>query len=117
LPGGFPGRIRPLVGAVAGVSVLGAGLTANSSATATQVTLVEPLDGQWIGQEQPVVLKVTDRPPAAEGRLAVFIGTSDMTGLCTPQRSGQLRCSPGMLRLPEGEQEIAVYLVKSSSDW
>jgi hypothetical protein len=117
LPGIVTARIRRYVRAAARASLLGAGLIVISPATATQVELVEPLDGQWIGKDQPVILRITDRPPASEGRLAIFIGTNDMTGLCTAQRSGELRCSPGMLQLPEGERDIAVYLVKSASDW
>lgn len=84
---------------------------------AAQVTLLEPLNGEWTARDRQIVLRVDDRPPASEGRIAVFVGTNDMTALCAQQRSGELRCSPTMLHLPEGEQEIVVYLVKSAAQW
>jgi hypothetical protein len=78
--------------------------------------LVEPADGQWAARDQPFVLRI-DEPPAAPERLAIFIGSNDLTGLCDPQGSGELRCSPALLPMPEGEQEIVVYLVRSATEW
>jgi hypothetical protein len=92
-------------------------LLGGTTAGATQVTLVEPMDGQWTAADRPVVLRLDDRPPASEGRIAIFVGGNDMTSLCAEQRSGELRCSASMLPLPEGEQELAVYLVRSATDW
>jgi hypothetical protein len=86
-------------------------------AAAVQVTLVEPATGEWARRDQSIILRIDDRPPLSEGRIAIFVGSNDMTGLCAQQRDGGLRCSPALLPLPEGEQALAVYLVRSPTDW
>jgi hypothetical protein len=90
---------------------------ATAEILATGLTLVEPLDGVWAAPGQPVVLHVSNPPARVEGRLAVFIGANDITGQCSPQRNGDLQCSTGLLRLTDGEQQIVVYVVRSSLLW
>lgn len=52
----------------------------------------------------------------AEGRLAVFIGSTDMTALFTSMPNG-LRYAPKSLPLPVGENPMTIYLVSRNDEW
>ncbi|MGQ0561042.1 MAG: hypothetical protein ACT443_04115 [Gemmatimonadota bacterium] len=69
----------------------------------------------YVETRAPVTLTLSRMPAAAEGRLAVVIGNSDMSALF--ERVGNtLRFRAGAFRLPSGEQEVAVFLV-STNGW
>jgi hypothetical protein len=94
-----------------------AGLIAATHFSAAQVRLVEPADDRWIARDHEVVLRFDALPSTAEGRLAIFIGKNDVTDLCASAPSGELRCSPAMLPMAEGAQDVAVYVVKTAEEW
>jgi hypothetical protein len=52
----------------------------------------------------------------AEGRLAVFIGSTDMTALFTSTPKG-LSYAPKSLPLPTGENQMTIYLVSRNDEW
>src|SRR5215471_6871850 len=56
--------------------------------------------------------------PAAEGRLAVLIGQTDISNLLTPTGdSDSLSYLPRILPLPAGESPVKVFLVTPSEEW
>lgn len=59
----------------------------------------------------------TSRPLlASEGRLAVLIGTTDVTGLFTQEKL-RLLYNAKLWPLPAGESVVTVYLVSKEDDW
>jgi hypothetical protein len=52
----------------------------------------------------------------SEGRLAIFIGETDVTALCV-QGDKRLTYKPQLLPLPLGETSVAVYLVSPDDQW
>jgi hypothetical protein len=69
-----------------------------------------PEDG-WIGKGDDVALQLS-RPLQGGERLAVFLDVTDVTDLFrrSPQ-TGQLRYTPGAVRLPSGEHSLVFYRV------
>jgi hypothetical protein len=61
-------------------------------------------------------LRTTRALLSDEGRLAVFIGETDVTALCVKDDSG-LTYKPGAVRLPLGETSVIVYLVSENNEW
>ena len=61
-----------------------------------------------------IVLSRALLPP--DGRLAVLIGQTDVTGLLVETANG-VRYAPTVIPLPMGPCEVAVYLVSASGDW
>jgi hypothetical protein len=53
---------------------------------------------------------------AAEGRLAILLGQTDLTALFTATEAG-LRYGPPALPLPSGAGEVTVYLVSPRDEW
>lgn len=86
-------------------------------AAALEVTLVQPANGAWVNQSEPVVLRVERAALDAGAKLAVFVGKDDLTPLFRATRTGELRLNPGFIQLPAGEQTLRVYLVRGASDW
>lgn len=67
--------------------------------------------GQWIRGDSSIVLALSRPLSELDGRVAIVMGATDVTALF--ERSGStLRYRPRTLRLPAGESEIVVYLVK-----
>lgn len=64
----------------------------------------------------PVVLSLNRSLTATEGRLAVFIGVTDMTLLFTVTEN-ELRYEPKAFPLPVGESPVIVYLVSPREEW
>ncbi len=59
----------------------------------------------------------TNRPlTASEGRLALLVGATDLTALCTVTAEG-LQYGPPALPLPIGESEVKVFLVSPAEVW
>ena len=60
---------------------------------------------------------VLSRPlQPSDGRLAVFIGLTDVTSLLVETTNG-VRYAPSVLPLPAGPSEVAVYLVSVGGEW
>lgn len=64
----------------------------------------------------PIVLRLNRPLQAAEGRLAVFIGLTDMTALFTATPIS-LSYAPKTLPLPTGETPITIHLVSPTDEW
>ena len=64
----------------------------------------------------PLVLTLNRPLTATEGRLAVFIGVTDMTALFTVT-ANELRYVPKAFPLPAGESSVIVYLVAPRETW
>lgn len=81
-------------------------LTVQANFTAQQT--LEPL--------APIVLTLNRPLTTTEGRLAVFIGVTDMSALFTVT-ANELRYAPKAFPLPAGESPMIVYLVSSRETW
>ena len=71
---------------------------------------------RWLAADEPVRLHLSRPLAADEGRLAVFVGKTDITSL-TRVSGGAVAYVPTGLRLPSGELEVAVYLVTPGHEW
>src|SRR5262249_5532838 len=71
--------------------------------------------GSPIGPKDRIELKLSRPLAAAEGKLAVMIGRTDVTALLETQ-PGAVSYSP-RLPLPAGETEVTVYLVSADQRW
>ncbi len=71
---------------------------------------------QAIAPLEPLVLRLNRPLAATEGRLAVFIGETDMTALFT-STPNNLSYAPKSLPLPKGETPMTIYLVSPADDW
>jgi len=73
-------------------------------------------------ERQPVTptsqleLRTTRALAAGEGRLAIFVGETDVTALCAKDGE-RLTYSPRAVRLPVGETSVVVYLVSADDVW
>ncbi|MBI4540542.1 MAG: hypothetical protein HY704_13660 [Gemmatimonadetes bacterium] len=83
-------------------------LSAQQSSTIT-VSPAFAVDG-YVAARAPIELTLSRVPTAAEGRIAVFVGTSDLTSLFEAVGSGLVYRSNGV-DLPSGESELKVFLV------
>jgi hypothetical protein len=71
---------------------------------------------RWVRPDAPIEL-VLSRPLLPEaGRVAVFIGATDVTGLFT-STTDRLRYDPTALPLRSGENELTAYLVRPDGGW
>ncbi len=72
--------------------------------------------GRWIARDQTLTLRLSRPLQPDDGKLAVFIGTADMTDLFV-NLSDSLMYNPSILLLPSGETELSVSLVSKDNDW
>lgn len=70
----------------------------------------------WIKPTEPVRIRLDHMPSPKEGRIAVFIGGTDVTSQFKTS-GNDLVYDPSIVRLPSGEQDISVHLVKGPSQW
>jgi hypothetical protein len=80
------------------------------------VRLEGSLVSEWIAPHDTITLSV-ERDAADSGRVAVFVGTRDVTSLFRPGGNDTLVYSGELQPLPAGEQELIVYLVHDSDGW
>jgi hypothetical protein len=74
-------------------------------------------DKQSMAPDEPIELTI-DRPLAAgEGRLAVLVGATDMTGLFVVSAQSLKYDIGKSFPLPLGATELTVYLVPPNNDW
>ncbi len=87
-----------------------------SAQSSDPLTVTTNFTGRKLGPSDTVELS-TDRPLRNdEGRLVMFIDTTDVTSLFAAE-SGLRRLTPGIYRLPVGESTLRVYLVGSETQW
>lgn len=92
-----------------------AGALRAQAAADTTITVV-PTFGpdRFVAAQAPLELTLSRAPGGTEGRLAIFVGTSDLTSLF--ERDGvRLRFRANGVDLPAGESEVKVYLVAGES--
>lgn len=95
-------------------------LTATTSLGAQQQTdsaiTVSPgfASDQFVAAQAPIELTLSRLPRETEGRIAVFVGTSDLTALFEATGT-TLRFRPHGVDLPPGESELKVFLVSGAS--
>jgi hypothetical protein len=75
------------------------------------ITVVPKFDGgQFVDARAPIELVLSRWPSAAEGRLALFVGSADLTTLFERSGEGLVFRADGY-SLPSGESEIKTFLV------
>ena len=71
---------------------------------------------RWIRATHTIELSLSRPLLPQEGRLAVFIGETDFTGLFNFTRD-RITYRPSAFLLPRGERELVVYLVGPGEEW
>ncbi len=74
------------------------------------------LEGQEIASDQRIELRLNRDLRNGEGRLAVFVGVTDLTSLFRLEPRS-LNYQPTILPLPAGANTLTVYLVRPDDDW
>ncbi|MBA4072353.1 MAG: hypothetical protein C0497_11035 [Gemmatimonas sp.] len=95
--------------------MLSAGALRAQGPADTTITVVPTFGPErFVAAQAPLELTLSRAPGGTEGRLAIFIGTSDLTSLF--ERDGvRLRFRANGVDLPAGESEMKVYLVDGES--
>lgn len=88
---------------------------ADGEPVALAVTPRFPAD-RWISTREPVALELSAALEPGAGRLAVFLGTTDVTAL-TAQAGATITLRPGNVPLPHGETELSLHLVSADGEW
>ena len=71
---------------------------------------------EWLSYNQSIKLNLSRPLQPSEGRLAVFIGDTDMTDLFEIT-DDTLVYDPSVVSLPFGESELTIYLVTPDQQW
>jgi hypothetical protein len=74
------------------------------------------IDKESVQSGEAIELVLSRSLETSEGRIAVFIGTTDVTSLFR-QDGLRLRYDAKLLPLPLGESQVAVYLVSKDDEW
>ena len=90
------------------------GLPALGAAQELTVTRIQNGDG-WLATDAALELRLNRPPTAEEGRLAVFVGRTDLTALFL--RTGERLVYRPVIPLPSGTSELTVYLVTPAGEW
>lgn len=69
---------------------------------------------QYVAAQAPIALTLSRVPAAAEGRIAVFVGTNDLTSLFETDGSKLVFKANGV-DLPSGESDMKVFLVTGAA--
>ncbi|MFN0109728.1 MAG: hypothetical protein ACKVZH_12815 [Blastocatellia bacterium] len=80
------------------------------------LTVKADFDGKTVLPEAEIALTLNRQPSPTEGRLAVVIGQTDLTDLFAVE-GNSLKHLPKPFPLPEGENELTIYLVAPSGEW
>ncbi|HEX9654593.1 MAG TPA: hypothetical protein VGA99_12865 [bacterium] len=73
-------------------------------------------NNRWIGRSQTITLRLSRPLHQSDGKLAIFIGATDMTDLFVNLRDS-LCYTPSIILLPPGESEMIVHLVSPDNIW
>ena len=98
-----------------GVTVLVCPLTA-SAAEQVSVSATSFQSETWIKPTEPIRIKLDRMPSAKEGKIAVFIGGTDVTSQFKVS-GDELVYDPRVVKLPSGEQDVSVHLVRGPNQW
>lgn len=72
--------------------------------------------GQWIDRDETITLRLSRPLQSSDGKLAVFIGPTDMTDLFVSM-TNSLTYTPTIFLLPSGETELIINLVSPNNEW
>ena len=102
--------------AAAFVLLLVAGRVGGAQQVADSTITVAPAFAadRFLASQAPIGLTLSRVPAASEGRVAVFVGTSDLTGLFEANGPALVYHANGV-DLPAGESELKVYLVTGAT--
>ena len=102
-----------LAAGVGGASSLPAQEPAGFVSQSAPVVVTAAFDGDaWIPADSSIAVTLSRSPSDDEGRIAVVVGTTDLTPLF--ERTGHsLRFRGRAVRLPAGQSDVILYVVKS----
>ncbi len=80
------------------------------------LTVQASFDGKTVSPDEAIELTLNRQPSIGEGRIAVVVGTTDLTDLFAAAEN-TLKYSPRPFPLPDGENELTVYLVTPNGEW
>ena len=72
--------------------------------------------GRWIARDATIALRLSRSLQSSDGKLAIFVGNTDITDLFVSVGK-TLRYSPTIMLLPAGESELIVSLVTDDNVW
>jgi hypothetical protein len=78
--------------------------------TAQELTIESNFHNQWVNHDDQLILDLNRAIEPEEGRLAVFINETDITGLVNIE-GNRIIYDPNILSLPAGESELILYLI------
>jgi hypothetical protein len=87
---------------------------ANGATAAITATSTLPSD-KWIPARHSLDITLSRTPAAGEGRIAVMVGTTDISDLV--EITGSTVRYTSRLPLPAGESQVAAYVVTPANEW
>jgi hypothetical protein len=92
------------------------GVDANTQANTNQLTISAPFADQTVTPTSQIELHLSRALLPNEGRMAVFLGSTDITGLIETSAT-RLGYRPWPLPLPLGDNRVTVFLVSPKGEW
>lgn len=92
------------------------GALAQDAINDKSITVTSDISEAEIASDGLVVLELSRKLNPGEGRLAVFIGATDLTSLFSLNGTS-LEYQPSIFTLPTGAIRLSVYLVSPAGDW
>lgn len=105
---------KPTIGALTLAALAWTGARARADAPLLAVTV--GFGTAPVSTADPVMLTLSHPLGPAEGRLAVFVGTTDWSDVFAVRGTTAV-FTPGMLALPAGTTEVTAYLVTPHGEW
>lgn len=93
-----------------------AGADTSANADTESLVITAAFDGQTLSPQSQLELRLNRPAQPSEGALAVFVGSTDVTGLLETT-STRLRYRPWPNPLPAGETKVTVYLITPNREW
>ena len=91
-------------------------VVAQETLNSEQITVTADFSEAGIESDSTVTLQLGRAPKPGDGRLAVFIGATDITSLFNLDDTS-LVFSPTVFSIPPGDNPLSVYLVTPTGDW
>jgi hypothetical protein len=86
------------------------------STESENLTATANFAGRWVDKNERITLRLSRPPQPSDGKLAVFLGSTDMTHVFELQ-GNYLNYVPTIVSLPSGETELLLYTVSESEEW
>jgi hypothetical protein len=97
--------------------ILVAGTSTSISIYAQQISVEASFSGdEWIDRRTPVFFELDSTITAYEGRLALWIGTDDVTGI-TRIEENRMIYPADRIFLPSGRHTVKLFLVEDGDNW